>query len=171
MTCHVLRVDGCTTGSQAMVPSCCIPAPSFSTIVRILWRCAPAGLSSCTPAGLVMAAIFGQERQVGLYRLISAGITRHSRRLQAPGQPAPQGGLSERMDCITLQCAKRRLHISRRPSMALEMVTSSANSKSLPTGIPIPMRVTFTPRGFRRRARYTAVASPSTVGLVATITS
>lgn len=62
-------------------------------------------------------------------------------------------------------------HISRRPSMALEMVTSSANSRSLPTGIPIAMRVTRTPSGFSSRARYTAVASPSTVGLVAMITS
>src|SRR5215475_6329760 len=38
-------------------------------------------------------------------------------------------------------------YISRRPSMALEMVTSSANSRSLPTGMPMAMRVTFTPRG------------------------
>jgi hypothetical protein len=64
-----------------------------------------------------------------------------------------------------------RGYISRRPSMAFEMVTSSANSRSLPTGTPMAMRVTLTPRGFNRRARYTAVASPSTVGLVATITS
>ncbi len=37
--------------------------------------------------------------------------------------------------------------------------------------MPIAMRVTFTPNGFNNRERYTAVASPSTVGLVATINS
>jgi hypothetical protein len=44
-------------------------------------------------------------------------------------------------------------YISRRPSMAFEIVTSSANSKSLPTGIPIAMRVTLTPSGFSSRAK------------------
>jgi len=39
-------------------------------------------------------------------------------------------------------------YISRRPSMAFHMVTSSANSMSLPTGIPMAIRVTFTPSGF-----------------------
>ena len=41
-------------------------------------------------------------------------------------------------------------YISRRPSMAFDMVTSSANSRSLPTGIPMAMRVTFTPSGLSR---------------------
>ena len=39
-------------------------------------------------------------------------------------------------------------YISRRPSIAFHMVTSSANSMSLPTGMPMAMRVTFTPSGF-----------------------
>ncbi len=39
-------------------------------------------------------------------------------------------------------------HISRRPSIAFHIVTSSANSMSLPTGMPIAMRETFTPSGF-----------------------
>src|SRR6266850_7090044 len=38
-------------------------------------------------------------------------------------------------------------YISRRPSIAFQIVTSSANSISLPTGIPMPMRVTRIPRG------------------------
>ena len=38
-------------------------------------------------------------------------------------------------------------YISRRPSIAFHMVTSSANSMSLPTGMPMAMRVTFTPNG------------------------
>jgi len=39
-------------------------------------------------------------------------------------------------------------YISRRPSIAFHIVTSSANSMSLPTGMPMAMRVTFTPSGF-----------------------
>jgi hypothetical protein len=39
-------------------------------------------------------------------------------------------------------------YISRRPSIAFHIVTSSANSMSLPTGIPMAMRDTFTPSGF-----------------------
>ena len=34
-----------------------------------------------------------------------------------------------------------------------DIVTSSANSRSLPTGMPIAMRVTRTPSGFSRRER------------------
>lgn len=44
-------------------------------------------------------------------------------------------------------------YISRRFSKLFPMVTSSANSRSLPTGMPIAMRVTFTPSGFIRRER------------------
>jgi hypothetical protein len=36
---------------------------------------------------------------------------------------------------------------SRRPSIAFNIVTSSAYSRSAPTGIPTPMRVTRTPKG------------------------
>ena len=50
-------------------------------------------------------------------------------------------------------CRKRACYISRRPSIAFEIVTSSANSRSLPTGIPMPMRVTLTPSGLSSRAR------------------
>src|SRR5262245_14861087 len=42
---------------------------------------------------------------------------------------------------------------SRRPSIALVIVTSSAYSRSDPTGIPIAMRVTRTPSGLSSRAR------------------
>jgi hypothetical protein len=42
---------------------------------------------------------------------------------------------------------KNVYYISRRPSMAFSMVTSSANSSSDPTGIPMAMRLTVTPRG------------------------
>ncbi len=38
---------------------------------------------------------------------------------------------------------------SLRPSMAFNIVTSSAYSKSAPTGIPTPIRVTRTPSGFK----------------------
>ena len=42
---------------------------------------------------------------------------------------------------------------SRRPSIALCIVTSSAYSRSLPTGTPMAMRVTRTPSGLSSRAR------------------
>ena len=38
---------------------------------------------------------------------------------------------------------------SRRPSIAFSIVTSSAYSRSAPTGMPTPMRVTRTPNGLR----------------------
>jgi hypothetical protein len=40
------------------------------------------------------------------------------------------------------------LYNSLRPSIAFNIVTSSAYSKSAPTGIPTPIRVTRTPSGF-----------------------
>ena len=43
----------------------------------------------------------------------------------------------------------KTLYRSRRPSIAFNIVTSSAYSRSAPTGMPTPMRVTRTPRGFR----------------------
>src|ERR1044072_245314 len=42
--------------------------------------------------------------------------------------------------------------ISWRLERALSIVTSSTNSRSDPTGIPMAMRVTFTPKGFNSRA-------------------
>lgn len=44
-------------------------------------------------------------------------------------------------------------YMSRRPSMAFSMVISSVYSMSLPTGIPIAMRVTLTPARFNCCAR------------------
>src|SRR5438876_6196468 len=60
---------------------------------------------------------------------------------------------------------------SRRPSNALAIVTSSAYSKSPPTGNPNARRVTRIPSGLIKRDKYRAVVSPSTLGFVATITS
>ena len=44
-------------------------------------------------------------------------------------------------------------YISRRPSSARSMVTSSANSRSEPTGIPMAIRLTLTPSGLTSLAR------------------
>ncbi len=60
---------------------------------------------------------------------------------------------------------------SRRPSMARAIVTSSAYSMSLPAGTPVAMRVILTRKPRRALASQVAVASPSSVGLVARITS
>jgi hypothetical protein len=68
----------------------------------------------------VPLCLFSQQRDLGVAR--------------GRGRPAPP--------CF------RRDYISRRPSIAFHIVTSSANSMSLPTGMPMAMRVTFTPSGF-----------------------
>ena len=73
MMCHVLRADVSTTGSKAMVPSCRIPGPSFSTIVRRLESSSGGGVRQTHRVGrlveLVMVAISDQEREVlVLYR-------------------------------------------------------------------------------------------------------
>ena len=60
-------------------------------------------------------------------------------------------------------------HISRRPSRACDRVTSSAYSRSPPTGRPLASRVTRAPNGFSIAATYIAVALPSRFGLVARI--
>src|SRR3954454_9696131 len=60
---------------------------------------------------------------------------------------------------------------SRRLERASAMVTPSAYSRSPPTGRPRAMRVTRTPSGPMSLDRYAAVASPSTLGLVASTTS
>jgi hypothetical protein len=54
---------------------------------------------------------------------------------------------------VVLACQVLISYISRRFSSDFPMVTSSANSRSLPTGIPMAMRVTFTPSGFIKRER------------------
>ena len=57
-------------------------------------------------------------------------------------------------ECIFVSSlAAQPIYISRRFSSDFIIVTSSANSRSLPTGMPIAMRVTFTPSGFTRRER------------------
>ena len=55
---------------------------------------------------------------------------------------------------------------SRRPSRARPRVSSSAYSRSPPTGRPLARRVTRRPSGRSWRARYIAVTSPSVFGLV-----
>src|SRR5262249_18588283 len=80
-------------------------------------------------------------------------------------------------DCLSVGAPKVNDHTrlyastSRRPSSARPSVTSSAYSRSPPTGSPLAMRVTRRPSGLSSRARYIAVASPSMFGFVARITS
>src|SRR4029078_8563081 len=50
---------------------------------------------------------------------------------------------------------------SRRPENAFDIVSSSAYSMSLPTGIPVAILVTRTPSGLRSRARERGGGSPS----------
>lgn len=57
------------------------------------------------------------------------------------------------------------------PSIALAKVTSSAYSKSPPTGIPCANRVTAISVPFKSFEIYIAVASPSMEGFVAIINS
>src|SRR5207253_9303693 len=61
-------------------------------------------------------------------------------------------------------------YISRRPESARPSVTSSAYSRSPPTGRPLASRVTRT-RPRDRKSRYAAVASPVMFGFVASTTS
>ena len=71
---------------------------------------------------------------------------RHANRLvEVTPRHVTAGGLR---DCVLKQ--RLSYQISRRPSSAFHIVTSSAYSISLPTGMPIPMRVTFTPAGFKQ---------------------
>src|SRR5829696_2689254 len=60
---------------------------------------------------------------------------------------------------------------ARRPCSARMRVTSSAYSRSPPTGMPRAIRVTLPTLPASRSLRYIAVASPSSVGFVARITS
>lgn len=57
--------------------------------------------------------------------------------------PAPQDRKAATRD----SGGRATCYISRRPSIAFSMVTSSANSSSEPTGMPVAMRVTLMPRG------------------------
>ena len=67
----------------------------------------------------------------------------------------PQGDTLEIIVLGTLnpRMGLARIHNSRLPSIAFCMVTSSAYSMSLPTGMPVAMRVTRTPAGLSKRAR------------------
>jgi len=67
--------------------------------------------------------------------------------------------------------AFQRDYSSRRPSRARAMVTSSAYSMSLPAGTPVAMRVILAGKPRSAPASQLAVASPSSVGLVARMTS
>lgn len=49
--------------------------------------------------------------------------------------------------------AESQPYSSRRPSRAFDIVTSSANSRSLPTGTPRAIRLTLTPKGFNNLER------------------
>src|SRR5258706_8922477 len=64
-----------------------------------------------------------------------------------------------------------RSPIARRPWRARMRVTSSAYSRSPPTGIPRAIRVTLPTRPSSRSSMYMAVASPSSVGFVARMIS
>src|SRR6266478_1128652 len=117
-------------------------------------------------------------------------VVHHHLRLHSRG-PLPELGVASADANRALQsgpgsrAARIRLHfamlprrttpagtqISRLPCRARTSVTWSAYSRSPPMGMPCAMRVTRTPSGFTRRVMYSAVASPSTVGSVATITS
>jgi len=54
---------------------------------------------------------------------------------------------------VMLRVYVAEFYISRRFSSERDIVTSSANSRSLPTGMPIAIRVTRGPSGFKRRAK------------------
>ena len=71
---------------------------------------------------------------------------------------------------VDVALGRETRHISRRPVRARPRVTSSAYSRSPPTGRPLARRVTRT-RPRRRSARNAAVASPVMFGLVASTTS
>ena len=64
----------------------------------------------------------------------------------------------------------KNIYNSLLPSMALARVTSSAYSKSAPTGSPNAIRDIFIPKGLISFVKYKLVASPSTEGDRARIT-
>ena len=62
-------------------------------------------------------------------------------------QPVPPNRMMEVEIGSVTESGLRETYSSRRPSSAFHIVTSSANSISLPTGTPMPMRVTLRPSG------------------------
>src|SRR6476659_10174277 len=81
------------------------------------------------------------------------------------------GGLRQSQQDLVDEVAHRPGQTARRPWRARIRVTSSAYSRSPPTGRPRAIRLTTPTVSSSRSARYIAVASPSRVGLVARITS
>ena len=62
-------------------------------------------------------------------------------------------GRCEMLFATALLFRSLKAYSGNRPSRARPKVTSSANSKSPPTGSPLAGRVTFTPKGLMSRAR------------------
>src|SRR6185436_12868790 len=106
------------------------------------------------------------QRQHGAARL-------SDRTGEDPVQQGPQdergGGLDEPEQRLVDEVphGRRATASSWRPCIARTSVTSSAYSRSPPTGIPRAMRDTEPTCPVRRSATYIAVASPSSVGSVA----
>ena len=67
--------------------------------------------------------------------------------------PGPLARRRRRDRAATGSARQPRAGVRLRPAMALPMVTSSAYSRSLPTGTPMAMRVTRTPSGLISLAR------------------
>ncbi len=88
--------------------------------------------------------------------------------------PASTGRSPRALPCVR-RCASlhrvRALYSARRPERARPIVMGSANSRSPPCGTPLAMRVIATPSDASSRLSRSAVASPSTLGGVATMTS
>ena len=81
------------------------------------------------------------EKAAGYYRQLVATCAGGIR--PGPNLPMPENLFPPRPG------TDQKIHqTSRRPSIALSMVISSVYSMSLPTGIPMAMRVTFTPDRF-----------------------
>jgi hypothetical protein len=84
---------------------------------------------------------------------IASDVRNSFRPRSTPQSPEQQQGAAEDLidglhhvtDCSSSELA--------RPSIARVMVTSSAYSRSDPTGMPIAIRVTRTPSGLSSRAR------------------
>ena len=114
----------------------------------------PSRSSTCSPAIVVLAA----HRREHLLDL-------HHRQAAPPAADDADGNSVRSAAMINRQTSQRsaQSHVSPirsrtvynslRPSIARCIVTSSAYSRSLPTGTPIAMRVTRTPSGFSSFAR------------------
>ena len=79
--------------------------------------------------------------------------------------------LNNKKICGMYLYAPHIFYNSLRPSIARARVTSSAYSKSAPTGKPNAILDIFMPKGLINFVKYRLVASPSTEGDNASITS